>query len=213
MRITLGPKEKKERRIGERLGIKGDRCAGPKCAAVRRAYPPGVHGSPHKKGGRRLSTFGLQLREKQKVQLVYGLSERQLRNYVRNATKTRGDTSLVLGQILERRFDNVIYRMGFARSRGEARQKVSHGHFLVNSKKVSIPSYQARVGDSISIKPASAQISFFKDVIVPRLESVETPKWLHDDRKEMSGRVIALPDADDLPANLDRKVVIEFYSR
>ena len=211
MRITLGPKEKKERRMGERLGLKGDRCAGPKCAAVRRAYPPGVHGPA---GGRsRLTSFGLQLREKQKARLIYGLAERQFRNYVTKATAKRGDTGLFLGRPLELRLNNVVYRLGFARSRGEARQHVSHGHFLVNGKKVNVPSYQVRVGDTIEVRPKSTGNKFFKEAILPRLEKHDLQKWLTFDPAELKGRVIALPEEDDIPQNFNRKMIIEFYSR
>lgn len=210
MRITLEPKEKKERRIGERLGIKGDRCAGPKCAAVRRTGPPGAHGPS---GHGRLTAYGIQLREKQKAKLIYGLNERQFRNYVKKASAAKGDTGLMLGQALETRLDNVVYRLGWARSRGEAREFVSHGHFLVQSKKVNIPSYAVRVGDAIAVRPKSANNKFFQEAILPRLEKHELPKWLTREESALQGRLIALPDAEDLPQNIDRTMIIEFYSR
>ncbi|MBI2552646.1 30S ribosomal protein S4 [Candidatus Uhrbacteria bacterium] len=211
MRITLGPKEKKERRIGERLHLKGDRCDSPKCAAVRRSYPPGVHGKSGMR--RRLTGFGLQLREKQKARLIYGLAERQFRNYVKRATARRGDTGLLLGQLLEQRLDNVTFRTGFARSRGEAREYVSHGHFMVNGKRVNIPSYRVRVGDVIEVRPASAVKKFFQEIITPRLEKHETPPWITREAAGLKGRVIALPQAEDLAQNIDLKRIIEFYSR
>lgn len=212
MRITLGPKEKKERRIGERLHLKGDRCDSPKCAAVRRAYPPGVHGQS--KGRRqRLSDFGLQLREKQKAQLIYGLSERQFRNYVKKATAKSGNTALFLGQLLEQRLDNVVYRLGFARSRGEAREYVSHGHFFVNGKKVDVPSYLTRPGDVITVKSASRQSAFFTNHIAPRLAKHEIPKWITSDQNALQGKVIGLPEEEELPQNVNRTMIIEFYSR
>ncbi|MBI4135697.1 30S ribosomal protein S4 [Candidatus Uhrbacteria bacterium] len=210
MRITLGPKEKKERRIGERLGLKGERCEGPKCAAVRRAYPPGVHGT---KRPRRLTSFGLQLREKQKAQLTYGLSERQFRNYVKKASAQRGDTGLILGQLLEQRLDNVVYRLGFARSRGEAREYVSHAHFLVNGKRINIPSYEVRTGELVEVSPKSQRNKFFQEVITGRAIKHELPKWLTAEVDKFKGKMIAKPDADDLPQNIDRKMTIEFYSR
>lgn len=214
MRITLGPKEKRERRIGERLGVKGERCDSPKCAAVRRNYPPGVHGGAGKvRRGPRLSAFGIQLREKQKAQIIYGLAERQFGNYVRDATRRRGDTSLMLGQLLEQRLDNVVFRLGFARSRGEARQKVAHGHFMINGKKVSIPSYQIHVGETVAVLPKSAKSPFFEDSIIPQLDRRDVPKWLAREKGDLSGRIIAIPDHDDLPNNVDRKMIIEFYSR
>lgn len=210
MRITLGPKEKRERRIGERLGLKGDRCAGPKCAAIRRNYPPGVHGPS---GAPRLTSFGIQLREKQKAQLIYGLSERQFRNYVKMATKKRGDSGLLLGRLLEQRLDNAVYRLGLTRSRGEARQSVSHGHFLINGKKVNLPSYQVLIDDTIEVRPKSQGSTFFREHITPRLAKHEAPKWLTLDGATLKGRVIGLPEADDLPPNIDRRRIIEFYSR
>lgn len=210
MRITLGPKEKKERRVGQRLGLKGDRCAGPKCAAVRRSYPPGVHGPTSRA---RLTSFGLQLREKQKAQLIYGLSEGQFRNYVNAAVQKRGDTGLILGQLLEQRLDNVVYRAGLARSHGEAREYVSHGHFLVNGKKLNIPSYQVQLGDVIEVKPKSQGKKFFQDFIAPRLAKLELPKWLTLDGAAWRAKSIALPDQDDIPQNFNRKMIIEFYSR
>ena len=197
--------------MGERLGLKGDRCAGPKCAAVRRPYPPGVHGPT---GGRsRLTSFGIQLKEKQKARLIYGLSERQFRNYVTNSTRKSGDTGLFLGRLLETRLDNVVYRLGFARSRGEAREYVSHGHFVVNGKKVNVPSYQVRVSDTIEVRQKSAGNKFFKEAISPRLEKHELIKWLTMDPAVFMGRVIALPEEDDIPQNFNRKMIIEFYSR
>lgn len=212
MRITLGPKEKKERRIGERLHLKGDRCDSPKCAAVRRSYPPGVHGQS--KGRRqRLTDFGLQLREKQKAQIIYGLSERQFSNYVKKATAKTGNTALFLGQLLEQRLDNVVYRLGFARSRGEGREYVSHGHFFVNGKKTDIPSYAVRPGDIITVRPTSRQSTFFTDQIAPRLAKHEAPKWVVCDPNEFQGKVIGLPEEEELPQNVNRTMIIEFYSR
>ncbi|MDO8505821.1 MAG: 30S ribosomal protein S4 [bacterium] len=211
MRITLGSKEKKERRIGECLGIKGDRCASPKCAAVRRNYPPGVHGQGGK--NRRLTNFGLQLKEKQKARLIYGLAEKQFRNYVKKATEQKGDTGLMLGRFLETRLDNIVYRLGFVRSRGEAREYVSHGHFMVNGQRVNIPSYEIRVGDTVEVRAKSIGNAFFKDVIAPRIVKHEVSKWLTMDPAVIKGRVIALPEEDDIPQNFNRKMIIEFYSR
>jgi small subunit ribosomal protein S4 len=210
MRVTLGPKEKKERRIGERLGLKGDRCASPKCAAVRRSYPPGMHGPT---GRSRLTSFRLQLQEKQKARLIYGLAERQFRNYVRTATASRGDTGLLLGRLLEQRLDNVIYRMGLARSRAEARQSVAHRHFLVNGKRVNIPSYSVAVGDTIQVRPKSQQSKFFQEFIAPRLEKYELPKWMTLNKADWQGKIIAAPEEEDTPQNINRKKIIEFYSR
>lgn len=211
MRITLGPKEKKERRIGERLGIKGDRCAGPKCAAVRRNYPPGVHGPAGRP--RRLTGFGLQLREKQKAQLIYGLSERQFGNYVKKAIQKKGDSGLFLGRLLEQRLDNVVYRLGLTRSRGEGREYVTHGHFLVNGRKVTVPSYQVRVGETIAVKPKSAANKFFKEIMTPRLMKHEAPGWLSSEPAALQGKMIAAPGESDIPQNFNHKMIIEFYSR
>lgn len=211
MRITLGPKEKKERRLGERLGLKGSRCAGPKCAAVRRSYPPGAHGISGAR--RRITGYGLQLREKQKAKLIYGLAEKQFSNYVKKATAKTGNTGLLLGCLLEQRLDNVVYRLGLARSRGEARQSVSHGHFLVNGKKVNIPSYQVRTGDAIEVREKSVTTKHFQDVVKPYLEKHELVKWLTLEKDSLKGRVIGKPEEDDLPQNFDRTMIIEFYSR
>jgi len=211
MRITLGPKEKRERRIGQSLGLKGDRCVGPKCAAVRRPYPPGVHGPTNQRP--RITPFGLQLREKQKAQLIYGLAERQLRNYVKKAAAKKGDTGLLFSQMLENRLDNVVYRLGFARSRGEAREYVSHAHFLVNGEKVNIPSFHVRVGDVVEVAPKSAVKKFFTEAITPRLEKHELPSWLIREGGALKGRMISIPAEEELPKNFDRTMIIEFYSR
>lgn len=170
-----------------------------------------MHGPKGSK--RRLTSFGLQLREKQKAQLIYGLAERQFRNYIARASTKRGDTGLFLGRLLEQRLDNVVYRLGLTRSRGEGREYVSHGHFLVNGKKVTIPSYLVRVGDTIEVSPKSAGKKFFQDFIVSRLEKQEIPSWLALDAGKLQGRVIAAPEEADLPQNFDRRMIIEFYSR
>lgn len=211
MRMTLGAKEKRERRLGERLGVKGDRSNGPKAAIARRNYPPGVHGQTSMR--KRLTGYGLQLREKQKAKVIYGLSESQFQNYVKKATKKKGNSALLLGQLLECRLDNVVFRLGLARSRSEARQAVSHAHFCVNGKRVNIPSYRVEVGDVITLREKSAKNKFFTEKIVPTLSQRETPKWVAIDSASLQGKMISMPDQEDLPQNVDRSMVIEFYSR
>ena len=152
MSKDLDHKCKQCRREGVKLFLKGEKCYGPKCPIVRRNYPPGIHGA--KKTRQRLTEYGHQLREKQKAKKIYGILERPFRNYYQKAIKQKGDTNEILGQLLEMRLDNVIYRLGLAKSRKAARQLVSHGFFLVNGKKVNIPSYQVKIKDEITIKPS-----------------------------------------------------------
>ena len=136
-----------------------------------------------------------------------------VRNYVKKASVARGDTGLLFARLLEQRLDNVVYRLGLARSRGEAREYVSHGHFMVNGKKVNIPSYCVRIGDTIEVRPKSQTNKFFKEVIAPRLDFHEVAKWLTRENNALCGRVIAFPEEDDIPQNFNRKMIIEFYSR
>lgn len=202
-------KEKLERREGVHLHLKGDRCLSPKCGVTRRNTPPGMHGAAKR---RRLSPYGVQFREKQKVKLFYGILERQFRRYFDFATNRRGDTGFLLMQELERRLDNAVYRMGFASSRRQARQMVNHAHFLVNGTPHNIPSYQVRVGDVITVKEskrASPLYSTFKE----RTAKVEIPAWLAVIPEKYEGKVVALPEGEAVPQNFDPKLIVEFYSR
>ena len=199
------------RREGMKLFLKGERCYSPKCAFEKRNYAPGMHG---KKGSFRHkeSDFAHQLREKQKARRIYGVQERQFRRYFRNALRVKGMTGVTLLMLLERRLDNVVYRMGLADSRAQARQLIGHGHFLLNGHNHNIPSYLVEVGDIIEVRPSSRNNGYFK-TIVERLGRRSLPEWLEFDEVQMRGRVIAAPDrrAVDLPLN--EQLIVEYYSR
>jgi small subunit ribosomal protein S4 len=197
------------RREGEKLFLKGDRCNTTKCAIIRRGYPPGVHGP---KGKARLTGYGTQLREKQKAKRIYGILERQFNNYFKKAIKKKGDTSEFLLQLLEMRLDNVIYRLGLGKSRQQARQLVSHSLFVVNGKKVDIPSFQAKVGDIISIKPNAVKKKVFEN-LPQTIAKYEPPTWLSLDVAKLEGKVVRKPTKDDVKTPFDLKMIIEFYSR
>jgi small subunit ribosomal protein S4 len=197
------------RREGTKLFLKGDRCYTEKCAVERRAFAPGEHGQ-----GRRgkLSEYGSQLREKQKLRRTYGVLERQFQAYFDRATRTQGITGEVLLQLLERRLDNTIYRMGFAPSRPAARQLVRHGHIRVNGRKVNIPSYRMRAGDMVSVKDKSHQLP----VIVEALKGAELrPKvsYLDVDRSKLEGRFVAIPSRADIPTPVEEQLIVELYSK
>lgn len=201
-----GPKEKKERALGTKLGLKAERCNSPKCAMIRRPNRPGVHS----KSRRQLSEFGQQLAEKQKIVISYGLKETQMRKAFKEALKKKESVSNTIISLLERRLDNVAYRMGFAPSRISARQYVSHGHFSVNGRKVTIPSYKVRVGDVIRIKPESANMLIFKD-IAENIKKYEAPSWLSLDKEKIEGTVKSLPRDIEIP--FDINLVVDFYSK
>lgn len=196
------------RREGEKLYLKGERCYTDKCAIERRAYPPGEHGQ----GRIKLSEYGLQLREKQKVRRVYGILEKQYRNYFAKAENMPGVTGENFLQLLERRLDNTVYRMGFATSRNEARQFVLHGHILINGKKVNIPSYQVDVDDVIAVKDSSRKGKRFKDVFDYNSE-ITIPDWLSVNLEKAEGKVISLPTREDIDYPVEEHLIVEFYSR
>ncbi|GBD15374.1 30S ribosomal protein S4 [bacterium HR26] len=202
------------RREGMKLYLKGERCLGPKCPIVKRQpnknYPPGQHGQ---KRTRRPSEYALQLREKQRLKRLYGILERQFRRHFEEAERRPGLTGDNLLQILERRLDNVVYRLGFADSRRQARQLVTHGHFLVNGRKTDIPSYLVRPGDIIAVRPQSREREYFK-VVQETAQSKPVPAWLTRDLETMSGRVVSLPTPDqiDIPP-INTQLVVEYYSR
>lgn len=201
------------RRAGVKLYLKGDRCFTPKCAIVKRNYPPGVQGA--KRGGRqRITPYGVQLREKQKARFYYGVSESQFRKYFDAASSKVGNTSDLFMTLLELRLDSMVYRLGWAWSRKDARQLVSHGHILVNGKKVTIPSYQVRVGDVISVKSLKAANKHFAQIL-PGLEKHTLPEWLtRESGAQLQGKVVSLPKRpEDTVAVFDMKPIIEFYSR
>lgn len=198
--------EKKERSLGVKLSIKGDRCSSPKCALIRKPYRPGQHG----KKRRKLSEYGIQLREKQKMRFSYGLTEKQLEKIFKEAEKKTGVTADEVMAMLESRLDNVVFRSGFAPSRSAAKQFVGHGHFTVNGRKVTIPSYKVRVSDKMAIRTESKGHLGFKE-LGDKLKSVEIPVWLNVDKNEFTATVIGKPT--DVPQPFDMNIVVDFYSR
>lgn len=206
---NLDPKCKQCRREGEKLYLKGEKCLGPKCPVTRRAFPPGQHGPTSRT---RLTPYGIQLREKQKAKRIYGMMERQFENYFTKAATKTGDTGVFLKQYLELRFDNVLYRLGFAKSRKQGRQMATHGLFAINSKSVDIPSYQLRPGDIITIKDSKKAKKIFAEA-KERLAKVQPPGWLTLDADSLSGKVLNRPTAEELDKSFDAKLIVEFYSR
>jgi small subunit ribosomal protein S4 len=207
-----GPVCKLCRREGEKLFLKGERCFTPKCAVERRAYPPGQHGRMAQWQRSRTSDFGDQLRAKQKARRVYGVLERQFRRYYRQALKAPGLTGLTLLQILESRLDNVIYRLGYASSRAQARQLVTHGHFTVNGRRTDIPSMQIRPGDVVEVREGSRNKTLIKDLFA-MAEERSIPEWVSRDVKKMSGSISRLPERSEIDANLNEQRIVEYYSR
>ena len=196
------------RRNAIKLFLKGERCYTDKCAFERRPYPPGQHGQGRKK----ISEYGVQLREKQRARETYGMLERQFRNYFKIADRQKGVTGDNLMIHLERRLDNVFFRMGFARSRNEARQLIRHGHVMVNGKRVSIPSYLIKENDVITLKESSAKLPAVKE----GLESVKRrvfPDWISVDEKNLKGQVLSLPSRDQIPEQIEEQLVVELYSK
>jgi len=195
---------------GIKLFLKGDRCYSDKCAFERRGYAPGEHGQMRAR--RKRSDYGLQLREKQKLKRSFGLMEKQFRNYFHKAERRKGVTGTNLLVLLERRLDNMVYRMGFAASRNEARQLVRHGHFVVNGRKVNIPSYLLSVGDRVTIREKSrntARILDAMDTVVRR----GLPTWIEVDKAGFTAEVKALPTREELTMPIDEQMVVEFYSK
>lgn len=198
------------RREGMKLFLKGDRCYSQKCAIVtvtKKQQPPGQHGQSRKKQ----SEYGLQLREKQKVKRAYGMLESQFRKYYTIAERMKGKTGENLLSLLERRLDSVVFRLGIGESRAQARQMVMHGHIKVNDKKVDIPSYIVSDGDVITIRERSQQIEKIKDLREGEVKSV--PKWLTFDSANLVGRVVALPDRDDIDLTIEEHLIVELYSK
>ena len=196
------------RREGSKLYLKGDRCYTDKCAVARRAYAPGQHGQSRKK----MSGYGIQLREKQKVRRIYGILERQFRAYFEEAERQKGVTGENLLRLLELRLDNVVYRMGFGDSRAEARQLVRHGHFTVNGKKVDIPSYQTGLNDLIAVKPGSKSTDKFKE-LAENAAGKTAPQWLSINAEMMEARIVALPAREDIDLPIEEHLIVELYSR
>jgi small subunit ribosomal protein S4 len=211
MARDLNPKCKQCRREGQKLLLKGDRCLGVKCALVKRNYIPGTHGPKQGPGNRlRTTDYGKQFREKQRAKRIYRIMESQLFNYFVKASKTKGNSSLIMATLLETRLDNTIFRLGLATSRDEARQLVTHGHFLVNRKKNSIPSYQVKQGDVITMRQRSQAL--LADRIKAQANK-NLPSWLAFESGEQKGQIIGLPTEKDLDTGIDMKVIVGFYSK
>ena len=208
----IGPVCKLCRREGEKLFLKGQRCFTPKCAFERRSYPPGEHGRDSQFRRRRVSDYSRQLREKQKTRRIYGVSERQFRRYYRTAVQQRGLTGVNLLRMLERRLDNVVYRLGMAESRQQARLLVTHGHFNVNGRRTDIPSMLVETGDLIEVREGSQKRPYFKEV-GDVAEAKTVPVWLERDLKDLSGKISKMPERADIDANLNEQLIVEYYSR
>ena len=200
------------RRLGTKLFLKGEKCLSPKCPIVRKSYAPG---QKRKRRFGALSEFGKELKEKQKLKNWYNLKEKQFRNYVRDVLKRRGkveDSAALLIQKLESRFDNVVFRLGFAGSHKKSRQLVSHGHFLINGRKVNIPSYQLKKGDKISINPFSKEKKIFSNVAIA-LKKHQAPSWLKLDTEKLEGEVIGKPRLEEVAPPAEISTIFEYYSR
>lgn len=196
------------RREGIKLFLKGDRCYSDKCGVERRPYPPGQAG----KRRPRDSEYRVQLREKQKTKRIYGLLEKQFRNYYELANRQSGITGVNLLRLLESRLDNVVYRFGFAKSRDEARQVVRHGHIAVNGRKVDIPSYRVRPGDSVTVGDKSKDLLVIKTALISS-EKIEVPGWLEVDIEKLAGKVLSLPERDQIDAPVREQLIVELYSK
>ena len=197
------------RREGEKLFLKGSRCYTDKCAIARRAYAPGQHGQKRKKQ----SDYGMQLREKQKAKAFYGVLESQFRKYFEEASRSKAITGLRLLQILESRLDNVVYRLGLATSRAQARQLVRHGHFTVNGVKVNIPSYLTKVNDEIKVKEASQNDEIFKQIVEATENGRPVPTWLEANLASKSGKVVGVPAREEIDLPVQEHLIVELYSK
>ena len=200
------------RREGEKLFLKGERCFTEKCAFERRSYPPGQHGKGAQYRRSRESDFSRQLRAKQKARRIYDISERQFRRYYAAAQQQRGLTGLNLLQLLESRLDNVVYRLGYAASRAQARMLVTHGHFNVNGRRTDVPSVIVTPADSISVREGSQKRTYFKD-LTKEAESRNPAEWVKRDLKTLSGSMVRLPERSEIDGNLDEQLIVEYYSR
>jgi len=205
----IGPVCRLCRREGMKLFLKGERCYTERCAIEKRNMPPGMHTKARRA---KLVGYGLQLREKQKVKRIYGVLENQFRRYFEAADRQRGITGETLLQLLERRLDNAVYRLGFATSRAQARQLVRHGHFLVNGKKVDIPSYQVRAGDAVTVRTSSQK----NPAILHAMEEVKgrgVPAWLSLDPASVAGKVLSLPTREQINLPVQEQLIVELYSK
>lgn len=196
------------RREGMKLYLKGEKCLTPKCPFERRPYPPGMHAQKRKKP----TEYGLQLREKQKARRIYGILERQFRKHFEEAERRPGVTGENLLQILEMRLDNIVYRLGFAVSRSQARQLVRHGHFRVNGRRLDIPSALLRPGDEITVRPQSRDMQHFQERMA-EVQAQRIPGWLQLDPATMTGRVLAVPTRQEIDTPVNEQLIVEYYSR
>lgn len=212
----IGPVCKLCRREGEKLYLKGERCFTPKCAIDRRDFAPGQHGrTGNRRGGNRSgreSDYLRQLRAKQRARRVYGVLERQFRRYYEVALQRRGLTGLNLLQILESRLDNVVYRLGFAANRAQARSLVTHGHFMVNGRRTDVPSMLLKEGDTVAVREGSRGLEYFKG-LGDLAEGRTAPSWLNRDTKQLSGEVQRLPERAEMDGFLNEQLIVEYYSR
>ncbi len=206
MAKMVGPDCRQCRREGCKLFLKGERCVSKKCAFERRPVIPGQHGASRK----RVTEYGTQLREKQKVKKAYGILEKQFRRYYEEAERMKGVTGENMLSLIERRLDNVIYRMGIGASRSECRQIVNHGHITVNGRRVNIPSYIVKVGDVIAVKENKKDLEMFKQL---KGMKIVMPKWLEFNADTLTGKVLAMPQRDDIDLNIQEHLIIELYSR
>lgn len=197
-----GPKVKRARRFGEPLTLKDSKIL------TKRNYAPGMHGQ----SSRRLSEYGIQLKEKQKAKWTYGVLEKQFRRYFTEANRKKGITGDALLQILESRLDNIVYRLGFAETRAQARQLVSHGFFTVNGKSVDIPSYRTKVGDVVAVKDSKKQ-SKYVEGIKQKLKNYQTQEWIQLNADQLSGKVLSVPNADQIENRINTQLIVELYSR
>jgi len=191
-----------------KLVLKGARCSTPKCSFERRSFAPGEHGIRRRK----VSDYGRQLREKQKAKRIYSVLERQFKNYFANAVQHKGITGEKLLQMLECRLDNVVYKLGLAKSRAEARQLIIHGHFAVNDRKVNVPSFQVTPGDEVKVRNRDKSPALFQEVLDVSSARV-VPEWLSADAKNLSGKVLSLPERDQLELSIAEQLIVEYYSR
>ncbi|HKL17245.1 MAG TPA: 30S ribosomal protein S4 [Patescibacteria group bacterium] len=204
------PKCKICRRAGKKLFLRGERCYTSKCAMKKRNFPPGQHGT---KGFPRSSEYGRQLREKQALNKFYHLREKQFKNYFEKAKQIGENTETWFLRFLEKRLDNVVFRAGFSKARLQARQLVSHGHVLVNGRKMDISSYQVEVGDTISIKDKKEIQQLVKDRLAERNKDQKLPKWIDVDKKKLEIKILQEPSEEDLPQEFETKMIIAYYSR
>ncbi len=208
----IGPVCKLCRREGEKLFLKGERCYGPKCSFEKRGFAPGQHGRTRQGRSERESDYARQLRAKQRARRVYGIFERQFRRYFGVALKKKGLTGLNLLQTLEMRLDNIVYRLGYAVDRAQARQLVNHGHIVVNNQRADIPSMLLRPGDVVAVKEDARRNGYWKETVEVADKRL-CPTWLDRDVKNLSGRVLRSPERAEIDGNLNEQLIVEYYSR